>query len=118
MRTQHQWWATKAFRRPRTDLALRTSHFAVAKCGVPKRPRTDPALQIFGRMGPSLAAGGGGNAADGSGSEEGDPGDPGFDLLPRNQKRKLLMQRKKAAEKASTVKKARRGDAGDAGDVE
>ena len=108
----------KAFRAGRTDPALRTPHFALAKCGVPRRPRTDPALRFFGRMGPSRAAASGGIAADGSGSEDGEAGDPEFDLLPGEQKRKILQQRKMAADKAPTAKKARGGDAGDAGDVE
>ena len=69
-------------------------------------------------MGQSRAAASGGNAADGSGSEDGEAGDPNFDLLPGDQKRKILKQRKMAADKAPTAKKARRGDAGEAGDVE
>jgi len=69
-------------------------------------------------MGPSRAAASGGIAADGSGSEDGEAGDPEFDLLPGEQKRKILQQRKMAADKAPTAKKARRGDAGEAGDVE
>ena len=53
-------------------------------------------------------AGDGGMAADSSGSDE---GDPAFDLMPADAKRKLLKRRRLAAEKASTVKKARLEDA-------
>ena len=67
-------------------------------------------------MGPSRAAASGGIAADGRGSNDGEAGDPEFDLLPADQKRKILKQRKMAAEKAPTVKKARRGEAADAED--
>ena len=55
-------------------------------------------------MAASVDAGDGGMAADSSGSDE---GDPAFDLMPADAKRKLLKQCRLAAEKASTVKKAR-----------
>ena len=66
------------FRRPHTDPAYWTSHFAAGKCEVQARPRTDPACQFCGRMAPSGAAGDCGNAA---GSSRGKEGDPRFDLL-------------------------------------
>ena len=43
---------------------------------------------------------------DGSGDDS-DTGDPGFDLLPAAEKRKVLKQRRKKAKKASTVKATR-----------
>ena len=96
------------FREPRTDPAYRTSHFAAGQCEVPTRPRTDPACQFCGRMAPSPLLVTSGNAA---GSSRGKEGDPRFNLLPSLAKQMVLKQRRTAAGKASTAKKARQADA-------
>ena len=62
-------------------------------------------------MAPSGAAGDCGNAA---GSSRGKEGDPRFDLLLSLAKQMVQKQRRIAAEKASTVKKARQAEAGGA----
>ena len=49
-----------------------------------------------------------GNAA---GSSRGKEGDPRFNLLPSLAKQMVVKQRRTAAEKASTAKKARQADA-------
>ena len=60
-------------------------------------------------MAPSGASGDCVNAA---GSSRGKEGDPEFNLLPADEKRMLLKQRKRSAEKATTIKRTRQPDAG------